>query len=79
MTAHKIQRAFELHGQIRERLTALQSLAADLEDPTLSVAVRGAITANTAGIARTNELLQQEKTTDPLSASLDSLNAERVS
>jgi hypothetical protein len=79
VSAVNVQRAFELHGQIRERLTQLQSLAADLEDPQLSMAVRGAMTANTAGLTRTNDLLQATKPTDPLDADLDSQNAERVS
>lgn len=74
-----LERAFELHGQIRERLTALQNLAADLEDQALSVAVNGALVANTSGIRRTNQLLQETKTTDALEADLESQHFEGAS
>jgi hypothetical protein len=74
-----LSHAFELHGQIRERLTSLQTLAADLEDPKLSIAVRGAIVANTSGMGRLSNLLQQTNTTDPNGDDLDSQNAARVS
>ena len=63
-------RAFELHGQIREKLTALQNVAADLEDAQLSRSVSDAMRANTAGIARAHLLLETEKATALLDADI---------
>lgn len=71
----RARQAFERLGQIREHLTALQDIAADLEDPSLSMSVRSAMTVNTNALKRVNELLQSLKATDPAGEDLDSQHA----
>lgn len=76
MNATATRRAFQTLGEIRERLTDLQSLAADLEDPQLSMSVRNAMLVNTDAIERVNALLQAIKRTDALDADQDSQHVE---
>jgi hypothetical protein len=71
----RARQAFEQLGQIREHLTALQDIAADLEDPSLSMSVRNAMSVNTNALYRVNEILQSLKATDPADEDLDSQHA----
>lgn len=76
MTAlRELEQAFEHLGQIRERLTKSEYLAADIDDDQLSRALDGAMRANTVAMARTHVLLASARATEPHDAHLDS---ERV-
>lgn len=66
--------AFEQLGLIRERLTKLQSLAADIDDTGFSTQVDFAMRANTAAMTRVQTLLART-TTEPAGADLDSQHA----
>lgn len=65
--------AFEYLGQIREQLTKLQDLAADIDDDFFSSQLDFAMRANTTAMTRANTLLQLHRTTTgPADEDLDS-------
>lgn len=72
-----IQEAWELLGRGRELITKLENLAADIEDPALSLSIRNARLANTGAMTRAKTLLDLERTTTgALDADLDSQHVE---
>ena len=69
-TTSPVREAFERLGRVREHLTALQSLAADIEDASLSVDVRSALTVNARAMTRAEQLLRIERATGPTDVDL---------
>lgn len=59
MTA-TLTRAIERLGIMRENLTALQGMAADLEDAEFSQLIRGLMHSNTAAMERLTDLRKED-------------------
>jgi hypothetical protein len=56
----RTRQAYEELGLIREHLTGLHGIAAQIEDPALILHARGALHMNTLALQRVNLLLQSD-------------------